>query len=179
MRKTGGFEYVYGYDGDGALLQTFHGERSGDFSSPYSDCFIAYQDTGIKFLAGIYQRSANTYTPLETKDDSLFHETHSILPDGYPVEALGKYFNNGYTIAPKESFWEDGFFILDSAGNIVADRVQDGLSDIGYGLGGYWVAELQNGYYSLLDTNGELTCEPVQSKPVHLGDGCSPGTMAV
>lgn len=169
--ENGGFEYVYGYDGEGALLQTFHGERSGDFSSPYSDCFIAYQDTGIKFLAGIYQRSANTYTPLETMDDSLFHETHSILPDGYPVEALGKYFNNGYTIAPKESFWEDGFFILDSAGNIVADRVQDGLSDIGYGLGGYWVAELQNGYYSLLDTNGELTCEPVQSKPVHLGDG--------
>lgn len=170
--KNGGYEYVYGYDGAGNLLQTFNGEKSGMLSSEYADCFIAYRDTGVKFLAGIYQRAANTYIPLETMDESsAFYDVYSALPSDCPVGTLASDFNAGYSISKKGAAWTDGFFILDSSGNVTVNREESVLSTVGFGMDGWWIAELQNDYYSLLGTDGELACEPVQSKPHHLGGG--------
>lgn len=167
------YGYIYCFDGAGNCLETLHlgASSHGADDNPSVDGFDEYLTSDINErgsgLRGIYNRSSNTFVPLEELPTPDYYTTVSLWPEEYGLTGLG-YFMQGRNIAMGG---KERFFIYDSSGNILLDKAEPAVQRIVSGMDDHWIVELQNGYYGLLDLNGDLCMEPVQEEILPMGSG--------
>lgn len=164
---------LYCFDSQGSQiwefgLRTFSTGADDNISVDELDEYLVREPTEQgSMLRGIYRRNDNTFIPLEYLPTPDHYTAVSLWPEEYALSGLG-YFMDGRNICQGG---KERFFIYDSAGNILLDKTEPAVQHIESGMDGHWVAELQNGYYGLLDLDGDLSMEPVQEKIVPMGNG--------
>lgn len=166
--------YLYCYDAQGNLVEQF---KPGTYTSGAPENvsvegFDSYLTSDLnergRSMWVIYHRNDNTVVPLEYLPFPESVVSESVWPDGYGLPSDLRYFLEGRNIGIGGS---QAFFIYDSSGTILMDKAEPAVRRIVSGMDGHWVAELQNGYYGLLDLNGDLSMEPVLGEIVPMGSG--------
>ena len=175
------------YDGDGDLLFTMDsgGAESIAVNDPKFDTYlIRYMDhrfaeseeeDGIA-IAAVYHRPTNTITPLDPYEYTGFGYSLADDPDRVVIAYCGDRFVDGRNLvnANEQHLGMEGFYLVDSNWHTLKEDGELGITNIDFAFTGYdshWIVALQNGYYGLISTEGELAFEPVQVALSHLGEG--------
>ncbi len=174
------------YDEDGDLLFTMDsgGAESIAVNDPKFDTYlIRYMDhrfaeseeDGIA-IAAVYHRPTNTITPLDPYEYIGFGYSLADDPDRVVIAYCGDRFVDGRNLvnANEQHLGMEGFYLVDSNWHTLKEDGELGITNIDFAFTGYdshWIVALQNDYYGLISTEGELAFEPVQTALSHLGEG--------
>ena len=186
-KTSSGLTYFDVYDEDGDLLFTMDsgGAESIAVNDPKFDTYlIRYMDhrfaesedeDGIA-IAAVYHRPTNTITPLDPYEYTGFGYSLSDDPDRVVIAYCGDRFVDGRNLvnANEQHLGMEGFYLVDSNWHTLKEDGELGIANIDFAFTGYdshWIVALQNGYYGLISTEGELAFEPVQTPLSHLGEG--------
>lgn len=186
-RESSGLPYFDVYDEDGDLLFTMDsgGAESIAVNDPKFDTYlIRYMDhrfaeseeeDGIA-IAAVYHRPTNTITPLDPYEYTGFGYSLADDPDRVVIAYCGDRFVDGRNLvnANEQRLGMEGFYLVDSNWHTLKEDGELGIANIDFAFTGYdshWIVALQNDYYGLISTEGELAFEPVQTPLSHLGEG--------
>ena len=186
-RESSGLPCFDVYDEDGDLLFTMDsgGAESIAVNDPKFDTYlIRYMDhrfaeseeeDGIA-IAAVYHRPTNTITPLDPYEYTGFGYRLADDPDRVVIAYCGDRFVDGRNLvnANEQHLGMEGFYLVDSNWHTLKEDGELGITDIDFAFTGYdshWIVALQNDYYGLISTEGELAFEPVQTPLSHLGEG--------
>lgn len=186
-KTSSGLTYFDVYDGDGDLLFTMDsgGAESIAVNDPKFDTYlIRYMDhrfaeseeeDGIA-IAAVYHRPTNTITPLDPYEYTGFGYSLADDPDRVVIAYCGDRFVDGRNLvnANEQHLGMEGFYLVDSNWHTLKEDGELGITNIDFAFTGYdshWIVALQNDYYGLISTEGELAFEPVQTPLSHLGEG--------
>lgn len=186
-KTSSGLTYFDVYDGDGDLLFTMDsgGAESIAVNDPKFDTYlIRYMDhrfaeseeeDGIA-IAAVYHRPTNTITPLDPYEYTGFGYSLADDPDRVVIAYCGDRFVDGRNLvnANEQHLGMEGFYLVDSNWHTLKEDGELGITNIDFAFTGYdshWIVALQNDYYGLISTEGELAFEPVQTALSHLGEG--------
>ena len=175
------------YDENGDLLFTMDsgGAESIAVNDPKFDTYlIRYMDhrfaeseeeDGIA-IAAVYHRPTNTITPLDPYEYTGFGYRLADDPDRVVIAYCGDRFVDGRNLvnANEQHLGMEGFYLVDSNWHTLKEDGELGIANIDFAFTGYdshWIVALQNDYYGLISTEGELAFEPVQTPLSHLGEG--------
>lgn len=123
------------------------------------------------YVSGNWTAQYNVYQPATAQEYEINISTADELNDESQFET-GVPFVNDRMIITKNT--GKGFCIFDLNGSITVDNSDLSVKGIDYestGIDGYWIVTLENGYYGILDTDGNLAFEPVQGMIYHMGEG--------
>ena len=186
-KTSSGLTYFDVYDENGDLLFTMDsgGAESIAVNDPKFDTYlIRYMDhrfaeseeeDGIA-IAAVYHRPTNTITPLDPYEYTGFGYSLADDPDRVVIAYCGDRFVDGRNLvnANEQHLGMEGFYLVDSNWHTLKEDGELGITNIDFAFTGYdshWIVALQNGYYGLISTEGELAFEPVQTPLSHLGEG--------
>ena len=175
------------YDENGDLLFTMDsgGAESIAVNDPKFDTYlIRYMDhrfaeseeeDGIA-IAAVYHRPTNTITPLDPYEYTGFGYRLADDPDRVVIAYCGDRFVDGRNLvnANEQHLGMEGFYLVDSTWHTLKEDGELGIANIDFAFTGYdshWIVALQNDYYGLISTEGELAFEPVHTPLSHLGEG--------
>lgn len=186
-RESSGLTCFDVYDENGDLLFTMDsgGAESIAVNDPKFDTYlIRYMDhrfaeseeeDGIA-IAAVYHRPTNTITPLDPYEYTGFGYRLADDPDRVVIAYCGDRFVDGRNLvnANEQHLGMEGFYLVDSNWHTLKEDGELGIANIDFAFTGYdshWIVALQNDYYGLISTEGELAFEPVQTPLSHLGEG--------
>lgn len=186
-KTSSGLTYFDVYDENGDLLFTMDsgGAESIAVNDPKFDTYlIRYMDhrfaeseeeDGIA-IAAVYHRPTNTITPLDPYEYTGFGYSLADDPDRVVIAYCGDRFVDGRNLvnANEQHLGMEGFYLVDSNWHTLKEDGELGITNIDFAFTGYdshWIVALQNDYYGLISTEGELAFEPVQTPLSHLGEG--------
>lgn len=186
-RESSGLTCFDVYDENGDLLFTMDSGGAGSIAvnDPKFDTYlIRYMDhrfaeseeeDGIA-IAAVYHRPTNTITPLDPYEYTGFGYRLADDPDRVVIAYCGDRFVDGRNLvnANEQHLGMEGFYLVDSNWHTLKEDGELGITNIDFAFTGYdshWIVALQNGYYGLISTEGELAFEPVQTALSHLGEG--------
>lgn len=186
-KTSSGLTYFDVYDENGDLLFTMDsgGAESIAVNDPKFDTYlIRYMDhrfaeseeeDGIA-IAAVYHRPTNTITPLDPYEYTGFGYRLADDPDRVVIAYCGDRFVDGRNLvnANEQHLGMEGFYLVDSNWHTLKEDGELGIANIDFAFTGYdshWIVALQNDYYGLISTEGELAFEPVQTPLSHLGEG--------
>ena len=184
-KSSDGLSYIDAYDADGNLLFTmdYGGHASGAVNDPKFDTYlIRYMDhrfdeseDGIS-IAAVYHRPTNTITPLYTYEYTGFGYRLVDDPDRAVASYCGDHFVDGRNLVHANEYYlaQDGFYLVDSNWYTLREDGELAIEKLDFSYTGYdshWIVALQNDYYGLISTEGELAFEPIQTPLTHLGEG--------
>lgn len=170
------------YDAEGDRLFSLDSSNRSVINDPKFDTvLIRYIDHSFSegtegyTIPAVYHRPTNTITPLYSYEYTGFGYRLYVDPDKVVISSGADHFAGGRNIIRAGTFSsKDGFYIVDTNWETVVEDTELAVENIDQdytGYDGHWIVMLQNGYYGLLDTEGELAFEPAQTPLAHMGQG--------